>query len=594
MKKSGPGRVKNNGHKSAALAVQLPKCPTGIQGLDEITGGGLPRGRPTLVCGSAGCGKTLLAAEFLMRGAVQFDEPGVLMAFEETEAELKANVASLGFNLDRLVRRKKIVIDYVHIERSEVQESGEYDLEGLFVRLGHAIDSIGAKRVVLDTLEVLFASLPNEAILRNELRRLFRWLKNKGVTAVITAERGRESLTRHGLEEYVSDCVILLDHRVSDQIATRHLRVVKYRGALHGTNEFPFLIGEEGISVQPITSLSLNHQVSNERIATGVPRLDAMLGGRGFFRGSSILLTGTAGTGKTIISSNFAQAAARRGERVLFFSFEESPNQIMRNMHSIGLRLEPLVKRGLLRFHSARPSLCGLEMHLATMFKEIATFKPHVVIVDPITSLMDLGTVSEGKGMVTRLIDFLKAGQVTSLFTSLTQGGHALQQSEGGMSSLMDAWLLLQDFEGNGERNRVLYVLKARGMKHSNQVREFLISDHGIDVVDAYIGASGVLTGSARMAQNSLEKAAVLAGQQEAARLKREVERKRMAIERQISGLRADYESESAELRRIADQVGISTRMLTTERTASGILRQADTKVAAGPRVRAGRNGRGY
>src|SRR5664279_1558858 len=450
--------MKNNGLQPASPANRLPGCPTGIQGLDEITGGGLPRGRPTLVCGGAGCGKTLLAVEFLVRGAAQFGEPGVFMAFEETEAELKANVASLGFDLAGLVQRKKIVIDYVHMEPVEVQESGEYDLEGLFVRLNHAIDSIGAKRVVLDTLEALFASLPNEAILRAELRRLFRWLKDKGVTAVITAERGREQLTRHGLEEYVSDCVILLDHRVNEQIATRHLRVVKYRGAVHGTNEFPFLIGDEGISVLPITSLGLNHKVSSDRIATGVSRLDAMLGGRGFFRGSSILLTGTPGTGKTIISSNFAQAAARRGERVLFFSFEESPNQIIRNMHSIGLRLEPLVKRGLLRFHSARPSLYGLEMHLATMFKEIVAFQPHVVIMDPITSLMDAGTASEGKGMVTRLIDYLKAGQVTTLFTSLTQGGQALQQTEGAMSSLtslMDSWVSLQDFEGNGEHNRV-------------------------------------------------------------------------------------------------------------------------------------------
>src|SRR5580693_4217386 len=576
--------MKNNRSKPTSSATSLPKCPTGINGLDEITGGGLPRGRPTLVCGSAGCGKTLLAAEFLVRGAAQFGEPGVLMAFEETEAELKANVASLGFDLEGLVRRKLIVLDYVHIERSEVQESGEYDLEGLFVRLGHAIDSIGAKRVVLDTLEALFSSLSNEAILRAELRRLFRWLKVKGVTAVITAERGREQLTRHGLEEYVSDCVILLDHRVYDQIATRNLRVVKYRGAQHGTNEFPFLIGDAGISVLPITSLGLNHKVSSERIATGIPRLDAMLGGRGFFRGSSILLTGTPGTGKTIISSNFAQAAARRGERVLFFSFEESPNQIIRNMHSIGLRLEPLVKRGLLQFHSARPSLYGLEMHLATMFKEIATFKPHVVIVDPITSLMDAGTDSETKGMVTRLIDYLKAGQVTSLFTSLTQGGKALAQSESDMSSLMDAWLLLQDFEGNGERNRVLYVLKARGMAHSNQVREFFISNRGIDLVDAYIGPSGVLTGSARVAQNALEKAAVLSRQQEAARRKRELERKREAIERQINGLRSDYESETMELRRIDEQVGTSTLMLTTERAASGILRQADAKVAASTR----------
>jgi len=532
----------------------------------------------------------LLATEFLVRGATLFEEPGVLMAFEETEAELKANVASLGFDLGGLVRRKKIVVDYVHLERSEVQESGEYDLEGLFVRLNHAIDSIGAKRVVLDTLEVLFASLPNEGILRAELRRLFRWLKDKGVTAIITAERGREQLTRHGLEEYVSDCVIVLDHRVSDQIATRHLRVVKYRGALHGTNEFPFLIGAEGFSVLPITSLGLNHEVSAERIATGIPRLDAMLGGKGFFRGSSILLTGTAGTGKTIISANFAQAAARRGERVLFFSFEESPNQIIRNMHSIGLRLGPLVKRGLLRFHSARPSRCGLEMHLATMFKEIAAFKPEVVIIDPITSLMEMGTSSEGKGMVTRLIDYLKAGQVTTLFTSLTQGGHVLQQSEAGMSSLMDSWLLLQDFEGNGERNRVLYVLKARGMAHSNQIREFLISDHGIDVVDAYIGASGVLTVSARAAQGALEKAAMLASQQEGARRKRELERKREAIERQISGLRSDYESETMELRRIDAQVGTRTRVLTTERAASGRLRQADAKVTIGL---PGRNGHG-
>jgi circadian clock protein KaiC len=574
--------MKTNGPKPTSPAPRLPKCPTGIQGLDEITGGGLPRGRPTLVCGGAGCGKTLLAAEFLVRGAVQFGEPGVFMSFEETEAELKANVASLRFDLAGLVRRKKIVLDYVHIERSEVQESGEYDLEGLFVRLNHAIDSIGARRVVLDTLEALFAGIPNEAILRAELRRLFRWLKVKGVTAVITAERGREQLTRHGLEEYVSDCVILLDHRVYEQIATRHLRVVKYRGALHGTNEFPFLIGDEGISVLPITSLGLNHKISSERIATGIPRLDAMLGGRGFFRGSSILLTGTPGTGKTIVAANFAQAACRRGERTLFFSFEESPNQIIRNMHSIGLRLEPMVKRGLLRFHAARPSLYGLEMHLATMFKEIAAFQPHVVVMDPITSLMDAGTASECRAMVTRLVDYLKAGQVTTLFTSLTQGGHALQQSEASMSSLMDSWLLLQDFEGNGERNRVLYVLKARGMAHSNQIREFLISNRGVDLVDAYIGPSGVLTGAARVAQTAREKAEALASQQEAARRQRELKRKRVALEQQITGLRSEHEASAEELRQIDEQVGTQTRLLTTERTELGRLRQADVSVATG------------
>lgn len=568
--------MKTSNSKSISPAANLPKCLTGIQGLDEITGGGLPRGRPTLVCGGAGCGKTLLAAEFLVRGATQFGEPGVLLAFEETEAELKVNVASLGFDLAGLVRRKKIVLDHVYIERSEIQETGEYDLEGLFVRLNHAIDSIGAKRVVLDTLEALFAGIPNEAILRAELRRLFRWLKDKGVTAVITAERGREQLTRHGLEEYVSDCVILLDHRVFEQIATRHLRVVKYRGVLHGTNEFPFHIGDNGICVLPITSVGLNHKVSSERIGTGIPRLDAMLSGRGFFRGSSILLTGTAGTGKTSVGACFAQAAARRGERVLFFSFEESPNQIVRNMRSIGLRLEPLVRLGLLRFHSARPTLYGLEMHLATMFREIATFQPAVVIVDPITSLLVAGTDYETKGMVTRLIDFLKAGQVTSLFTSLTHGGHALQQSEIAMSSLMDAWLLLQDCEGNGERNRVLYVLKARGMAHSNQVREFLISNRGIDLVDAYIGPGGVLTGSARVAQSAREKAEALASQQEAAHRKRELQRKRAALEQQIAGLRSEYETEALELHRIDEQAGTRTRALTAERTALARARQAD------------------
>jgi circadian clock protein KaiC len=576
--------MKTNGHKHLSPLSPLPKCPTGIQGLDEITGGGLPRGRSSLVCGGAGCGKTLFAAEFLVRGAVQFGETGVFMSFEETDAELQSNVVSLGFDLAGLVRRKKIVLDHVHIERSEITETGEYDLEGLFVRLNHAIDSVGAKRVVLDTLEALFAGLPNEAILRAELRRLFRWLKDKGVTSIITAERGDEQMTCHGLEEYVSDCVILLDHRVHDQIATRHLRVVKYRGAVHGTNEFPFLIGDEGLSVLPITSLGLNHKVSNERISTGILRLDAMLGGRGFFRGSSILLTGTPGTGKTSVAACISQAAARRGDRVLFFSFEESPNQIVRNMRSIGLRLEPLVQSGVLRFHAARPTVCGLEMHLATMFKEIATFQPAVVIVDPITSLLAAGTDFETKGMVTRLMDFLKGGQVTSFFTSLTHGGRALEQSEIAMSSLMDSWLLLKDFEGNGERNRVLYVLKARGMSHSNQVREFLISGRGIDLVDAYIGPSGVLTGAARVAQTAREKAEALASQQEAARRKRELERKRANLEQQIAALRSEYESEETELRRVHEQVGTQTRVLTAERTELSRLRQADVKVAGGAR----------
>ena len=573
--------MKNNGPKSTSPATRLPKCPTGIQGLDEITSGGLPRGRPTLVCGGAGCGKTLFAAEFLVRGAVQFDEPGVFMSFEETEAELKGNVALLGFDLAGLVRRKEILLDHVYIERSEIQETGEYDLEGLFVRLNHAIDSIGAKRVVLDTLEALFAGLPNEAILRAELRRLFRWLKNKGVTAVISAESGREHLTRHGLEEYVSDCVIVLDHQINEKIATRHLRVLKYRGTFHGTNEYPFLIGDDGISVLPITSLGLNHAASSERISSGIPRLDAMLGGRGFFRGSSILLSGTPGTGKTSTAAFFAQAAARRGERALYFAFEESPSQIMRNMRSIGLRLESWVKRGLLRFHSARPTLYGLEMHLATMYKEIETFQPSVVVLDPMTSLLVAGSESETKSMVTRLIDFLKSQQISSLFTSLTHAGNSLQQSEIAISSLMDSWLLLQDIEGNGERNRVLYVLKARGMSHSNQSREFLISDRGIDLVDAYIGPGGVLTGAARAAQTARDKAEALAIQQETARRQRELKRKRASLERQIAALRSEYEAEEEELRRLDEQVAKRTRLVTAERTELARLRHADAQTAA-------------
>ena len=365
----------------------MPKAPTGIQGLDEITGGGFPRGRPTLVCGSAGAGKTLLSAEFLVRGAMEYDEPGVFMAFEETAAELAQNVRSLGFDLEELEKRKKLAVDFVRIERSEIDETGDYDLEGLFIRLGAAIDSIGAKRVVLDTIENLFAGLQNQGILRAELRRLFRWLKDRGLSAVITAERGEGALTRHGLEEYVSDCVILLDHRVTDQISTRRLRIVKYRGTSHGTNEYPFLIDEDGFSVLPVTSLGLEHQVSEERISSGVPRLDTMLGGQGFYRGTTILASGTAGTGKTSLAAHFVDAACERGERCLYFSFEESPAQLIRNMRSIGLNLEKWSKKGLVQFHSSRATFYGLEMHLAIIHKIVQEFEPKAVVFDPIGSL---------------------------------------------------------------------------------------------------------------------------------------------------------------------------------------------------------------
>ncbi|HYV37611.1 MAG TPA: circadian clock protein KaiC, partial [Gemmataceae bacterium] len=445
------------------LEKGLTKAPTGIQGLDEVTGGGLPRGRPTLVCGSAGCGKTLLAMEFLVRGAMQFSEPGVFMAFEETAEELTQNVRSLGFDLDSLGEKKKLLVDYVYVERSEIEETGEYDLEGLFIRLGHAIDTLGAKRVVLDTLEALFGGLSNIGILRAELRRLFRWLKEKGVTAIITAERGEGTLTRHGLEEYVSDCVIVLDHRVNEQTSTRRLRILKYRGTLHGTNEYPFLIDETGISVLPVTSVGLQHKTSTERLSTGVPRLDTMLGGQGVYRGSSVLISGTAGTGKTSLAANCADASCQRGESCLYFSFEESESQMVRNMRSIGLDLATWLKKDLLRFQALRPTAFGLEMHLALIHKLVNSFQPRLLVVDPITSFLKAGTSVESESMLMRLIDFVKDLQITAVFTSLTHGGNFLEQTESGVSSLIDTWLLLRDIELGGERNRGIYVLKSRG-----------------------------------------------------------------------------------------------------------------------------------
>src|SRR6201997_4879557 len=453
MSKTAPKKDKEN--------RSLPKAPTGIQGLDEITEGGFPRGRPTLICGSAGAGKTLLAMEFLVRGAIEYNEPGVFMAFEETAPELTQNVRSLGFDLDELVKEKKLAIDYVRIERSEIDETGDYDLEGLFIRLGSAINTIGAKRVVLDTIENLFAGLQNQGILRAELRRLFRWLKDKGVTAIITAERGEGALTRHGLEEYVSDCVILLDHRVTDQVSTRRMRIVKYRGTTHGTNEYPFLINEDGFSVLPITSLGLQHKVSEERISSGIDRLDAMLGGAGFYRGSTILVSGTAGTGKTSLAAHFVQAACERGERCLYFAFEESPGQLIRNMRSIGLDLGKYVKRGLLIIHSSRATLLGLEMHLALIHKMVQQFKPDLAVVDPIGAMMAAGTHRDANLMVVRLVDFLKVRGITSMLTNLTSGGEALERTQVDISSIVDTWLLLRDIEVGGERNRALYVLKS-------------------------------------------------------------------------------------------------------------------------------------
>jgi len=530
-----------------SLDKNLLKSPTGIQGFDEITGGGLPTGRPTLVCGGAGCGKTLFGMEFLVRGTTQFNEPGVFMSFEETNEELIKNVASLGFDLEDLIKHKKIALDHVHVERSEIEETGEYDLEGLFIRLNYAIDSIGAKRVVLDTIESLFAGLPNQLILRAELRRLFRWLKEKGVTAIITGERGEETLTRQGLEEYVSDCVIMLDHRVNEQTSTRRLRVVKYRGSMHGTNEYPFLIDENGVSVLPVTSLGLGHIVSNKRISSGITELDKMLEGKGYYRGSTVLVSGTAGVGKTSVAAHFAEAACKRGERVLYFCFEESPNQLMRNMRSIGIKLEPWVHKGLLQFKATRPTLYGLEMHLAVTHKAVNAFKPDIVILDPINTFILGDKENEVKTMLMRIVDFLKGNQITALFTSLTSTESALESSDVGISSLIDTWILLRDIELNGERNRGMYVLKSRGMANSNQIREFILTDHGVRLREVYIGASGVLTGSARIAQEALENAEVLTRKQVIERKKREIERKRNALKAQIATLHTDFESEEAE-----------------------------------------------
>jgi circadian clock protein KaiC len=528
----------------------LPKAATGIQGLDEITLGGLPRGRPTLISGGAGSGKTMFGLEFLVRGITLYNEPGVFMSFEESIPDLTKNAASLGFDLARLTADKKLFLDHVLITRSEISESGEYDLDGLFIRIADAVQRVGAQRVVLDTIESLFSELPNPGILRAEIRRLFGWLKEKGLTAVITAERDRpDRLTRHGIEEFVSDCVIVLDHRIREEISTRRLRVVKYRGSTHGTNEYPFLIDEQGISVLPISSLGLDHAAPAERISSGIARLDGMLGGQGFYRGSSILISGTSGTGKTSVAAHFVDAACRRGERCLFFAFEESPQQIVRNMRSIGIDLQPWVRKGLLLFQAVRPTYGGIEEHLLVTHKRISSFQPSVVVVDPVTNLIMVSTPNEVRSMLTRLVDFLKTQGITSIFTSLTAGAGPLEASEADVSSLMDTWLVLVSIEVGGERNRALYVLKSRGMEHSNQIREFLLTDDGLRLLDVYLGPEGVLTGSARLSQEEREKVAGTSRRQDLESRRRELERERRIFEARLATLRAEHEAEKERIR---------------------------------------------
>jgi circadian clock protein KaiC len=558
----------------SATGRGIEKAVTGIDGLDELTAGGLPVGRPTLICGAAGCGKTLFALTFLYKGATEHGEPGVFMSFEERPEDLVKNVNSLGFDLDKLIAEKKIAIDHVRIERNEIEETGEYDLEGLFIRLGFAIDSIGAKRVVLDTVEALFGGLTNQGILRAELRRLFEWLKDKGVTAIITGERGEGQLTRHGLEEYVSDCVILLDNRVQDQVTTRRLRVVKYRGSSHGTNEYPFLIDDHGITVMPVTSAGLDHAVSDERVSSGIVDLDDMLGGGGFYRGSSILVSGMAGSGKSSVVAQFANATCERGERCIYFALEESPAQIMRNMRSIGIDLQRWVDKGLLCFSANRPTLFGLETHLARMHRDVEQFRPAGVVIDPLTSLLNSAAKGDVHAMVLRLVDFLKAKGVTAVFTSLTHGNVEHAMTDVQVSSLMDSWLLLYHKESNGEHNRQLYLLKSRGMAHSNQVREFQLTSSGIRLREIYVGPDGVLTGSARLAQESKERAAALLREQEIDRRARDAERRRRQISAQVEELQAQLAAEEEELRRLNKEAVSREEQLASDRSAMAANRQ--------------------
>jgi circadian clock protein KaiC len=579
-------RKNRNGHASARLE-RLEKARTGIAGFDEVTNGGVPRGRPTIVCGGPGCGKTMFAVEFLVRGATEYNEPGVLMTFEETSEEMTKNVASLGFDLKALAARKKLVLEYVRIEPAEIHETGEYDLEGLFIRLQHAVDKIGAKRVVLDTVEAIFSGFGNTGVLRAEIRRLFRWLKDRGLTTVVTAEKGDGSFTRYGLEEYVSDCVIFLDHRVTDQLSTRRMRVVKYRGASHIADEVPFLIDERGFSVLPSSSMKLDHEVSSERVSSGVKDLDDMLEGKGFYRGSSVLVSGTAGSGKSTLAAHFAQQTCRGGERCLYVAFEESAAQAMRNMRSVGIDLAKQARKGLLRFEAWRPTQSGLEMHLLQIHKLVEQHKPAAVVLDPLTSLM-VGNINQTHSMLMRLIDFLKTRGITGFFTSLTSGRNKeIEETDVGISSLIDTWIFVRDVELNGERNRCIHVLKSRGMANSNQVREFLMSKNGIRLLPVYVGSGTVLTGSARLSHEARERAENVLRQQTKEEQRRLLEGKRKGLEAQIQVMRSELAQEEARISVAAKQEEQRERDLSQDMLEMGSFRGGARQVKAG-----GRNGR--
>jgi circadian clock protein KaiC len=569
-----PGVTRPTRPHGATEEKGVPKAPTGISGLDEITGGGLPRGRPTLVCGPAGCGKTLLGMEFLVRGITDYGEHGVFVAFEESAEDLVANVASLGFELERLEAEGRLVIDHVNLVGADVGETGEWDLDGLFLRLAAAIDAVDAKRIVIDTVETLFGAFSNEPVLRTELRRLFGWLKERGVTAVITGERGDGTLTRHGIEEYVSDCVIVLDHRVTEQSSTRRLRILKYRGSFHGTNEYPFLIGRAGMSVLPITSPALLNAAPTERISTGVARLDAMLGG-GFYSGSTVLVNGTAGTGKSTLAAQFCNATCARGERVLYFAFEESEAELIRNMSSVGIDLKRWVECDLLRFRCFRPSLLGLEAHLFSMQEVVDDFKPAVVVTDPVSDLLRIGSGADVSAMLTRKVDFLKARGVTALFTSLHAEADQTPADQQ-ITSLFDTWLLLKTIEGNGEHNRVLYVLKSRGTAHSNQIREFLLTGQGIELADVYVGPHGVLTGSARQAQEAQERADGTVRREDLEQRRASLERRRESVEAQTAVLWREFQDEADVVGRLLSHGSSGAEDRAGQRAEQGRLRRAD------------------
>ena len=563
--------------RKSPAKIDLAKTPTGIEGFDEITMGGLPKGRATLICGGAGCGKTLFGTEFLVHGATRYNEPGVFVAFEETTCELEENTGSLGFNLRRLAAAKKLVIDHVSVDREQATETGAFDLDGLFIRLGHAIDSIGARRVVLDTLETLFAGLPNPTILRAEIRRLFRWLKARGVTAIVTAEQGDGALTRNGLEEYVSDCVVVLDHRVVDQISTRRLRVTKYRGSLHGTNEYPFLIVDSGISVMPLSALGLDHGASTDRVKTGVPALDAMFGGGGFYRGSTVLISGSAGSGKTTLAAHFAKENARDGRRCLYFAFEESSAQITRNLQSIGLDLEPERTAGRLLFNSCRPTAHSLELHLVLMHRLIDNFRPDAVVVDPISNLTSVAPTAAVRSMLTRLIDHLKTLQVTAFFTSFTPGSApALEMTDVGVSSLVDTWMIVRDLESDGERTRGLTILKSRGMAHSNQVREFRMTEHGVELIDVYLGPEGMLTGAARVARQARDRAGIVLRDRELERRRKALDRRRTAFDSQVATMREELDGEVKALEEEIQEELLRDSIRASDRVEMARTRQVD------------------